>query len=106
MESIDDLEKQFAKNSDKREALISLIKNLKDGIKKDLEEAKAEYIKDDLELKSKYDALVNQTKKIMPMILRSEKPELIKMLTNKLRRHMPKAFFAITKASIKDVRKG
>ena len=40
------------------------------------------------------------------MILRSEKPELIKMLTNKLRRYMPKAFFSITKASIKDVRKG
>ena len=40
------------------------------------------------------------------MIFRSEKPELIKTLTDKLRRFMPKAFFHAAKSQLKDHKKG
>ena len=61
------------------------------------------HFNDDLAIQRKYDKLKAKTLKIMPLILTSEDPELVKRLTNSLRRYLPKAFFSTTKRYMKEI---
>ena len=58
-----------------------------------------------MQLQRKYDQLTAQASKVMPMILNSEDPILVKEMTSKLRRFLPKAFFDITKRYMRDNKK-
>ena len=98
------MEKKFEKHSDQRNQFNNEILNLKFQIAGDRARLKKEgkdHFKDDLKTLRKYMQLKTKTRKLMPMIYRSEDKALIQKMCSSLRLYLPTSFFNLIQRMVK-----